>query len=223
MTETTTPAAHRIAELRKIARTTPSLAQAQAWQWLTEELSQLAARDRDNAWQELHDAFRAGSAPPADIDGDLDAMPITIYVNPFADWAARLLWTAWRPWRGFRIDAASGKGYNRMSKSLGFTAPLIPQRFLPHKFRNSDFLAATFEGKIVPGKADPDKLVYAVDYYPTEVNGYPGASWFGHVYDEFVEILPKTYLAKAYARGKAPWTTGDEWRPLIYYALRQPV
>jgi len=201
--------AQRVAELRKVAQTSPATAGDAAWAWF-KELGAAAGSDRDAAAEKLNELFRLG-VPPSGIDGQTEGIFVAPLITPPVDRALRLLTGAWMPWLGKRFDAGSSMGDNTLTDRTRIVAKLLWPLYNTKEY-GSNRAAFDFETRIEPGKNDPDRDVLVIDYYPVESNP---RFIIRQIRDELVEIVPGANL------GKILWRRDEDDHALIgYFALR---
>ena len=194
----------RLSELRKLAKDYPALAQTNTWTWI-QELGQRKAEEQ------LNELFRLGTAPDG-LDGPTDGILVVPFITPALDSTLRLLTGFWMPWMGKSFDAASDRGFNRMTPSSRWVSKLL----WPLYGMRSDEggrAAFDFETAVEPGKADPDVQVLKIDYEPVSDNP---RLVIRQIRDELVELVPDTYL------GKILYHRGDAYPCIGFFALRQP-
>jgi hypothetical protein len=216
-TKTTEPAAEealseiaqRVAELRKVAQSSPATAADSAWASF-KQLGEEAGVDREAAAEKLNELFRLG-VPPTGIDGQTEGIFVTPLIIPPVDRVLRLITGAWMPWLGKRFDAGSQMGDNTLTGSTRLVAKLLWPLYSTKEY-GSNRAAFDFETRVEPGRNDPDRDVLVIDYFP--VNSNPRFI-IRQIRDELVEIVPGANL------GKILWRRDEDDHALIgYFALR---
>jgi hypothetical protein len=207
-TETGSPIADRVAELRQLATTDPGAAQEATWAWF-KELGK--RRDEDK----LGELYKLGD-PPLALDGPTEGILVVPLIQGLVDRFATTVTGGWMPWMGKSFDSAAHRGYNRLTTSARWPAKLIWPLY--KTTADEDARAAfDFETAIEPGKADPEVEVLKIDYGPVDSNP---RLLIRQIRDELVQIVPDTYL------GKILWRSGDgdeaSYSCIGYFALRQP-
>ncbi len=207
-TETSSPIAARLAELRELAGSDPVIAQATAWAWI-QELGRRRAAD------ELGELYKLGN-PPTGLDGPTEGILVVPLIQGAVDRFATTLTGAWMPWLGKSFDSAANRGYNRLAPSARWPAKLLWPLYGTGDDGDARH-AFDFETAIEPGKADPEVQVLKIDYGPVDSNP---RLVIRQIRDELVELVPDTYL------GKILWRAGDgadeTFTNIGYFALKQP-
>jgi len=206
--ETTSPIATRVAELRELATTDAPAAQEAVWGWFKE----LGKRRDVDALGEL---YKQGD-PPRDLNGPTEGILVVPLIQGVVDRFATTLTGGWMPWLGKSFDAQANRGYNRLARSARWPAKALWPFYSTTEDTDARH-AFDFETAIEPGKADPDVQVLKIDYGPVVSNP---RLVIRRIRDELVEIVPDTYL------GKILWRSGDgdeaTYGCIGYFALRQP-
>ncbi len=201
--------AQRVAELRKVARSSPATAADAAWGWFR-ELGDRAKADRDRGTADLDELFRLGNAPTA-IDGQTEGILVVPLIQPVLDKGLGLLTGAWMPWLGKRFDRGAQLGDNTLTSSTRFVGKLLWPLYGMREY-GSNLAAFDFETRVEPGKIDPGTDVLVIDYFPIEKN--PNFI-IRSIRDELVEITPGANL------GKILWRSGDDdYTNIGFFALR---
>jgi hypothetical protein len=201
--------AQRVAELRKVAQSSPATAADATWAWF-KELGEEAGGDREAAAEKLNELFRLG-VPPTAIDGQTEGIFVTPLITPPVDRVLRLITGAWMPWLGKRFDAGSQMGDNTLTASTRLVAKLFWPLYNTKEY-GSNRAAFDFETRVEPGKNDPDRDVLVIDYFPVDSNP---RFIIRQIRDELVEIVPGANL------GKILWRRDEDDHALIgYFALR---
>ena len=203
------PTAQRVAELRRVAQSSPATAADAAWGWF-KELGEVARSDRARGTEDLNELFKVGSAPTA-IDGQTEGILVAPLIQPVLDKGLGLLTGAWMPWLGKRFDRGAQLGDNTLTSSTRYVGKLLWPLYGMKEY-GSNVAAFDFETRVEPGKTDPDTDVLVIDYHPIEKN--PDFI-IRRIRDELVEIVPGANL------GKILWRSGDDDYTLIgFFALR---
>jgi hypothetical protein len=201
--------ARRVAELRKVAQSSPATAADAAWGWFR-ELGDRAKADRESGTADLDELFRLGNAPTA-IDGQTEGILVVPLIQPLLDKGLGLLTGAWMPWLGKRFDRGAQLGDNTLTSSTRFVGKLLWPLYGMREY-GSNLAAFDFETRVEPGKLDPGTDVLVIDYFPIEKN--PNFI-IRSIRDELVEITPGANL------GKILWRSGDDdYTNIGFFALR---
>ena len=201
--------ARRVAELRKVALSSPATAADAAWGWFR-ELGDRAKADRKSGTADLDELFRLGDAPTA-IDGQTEGILVVPLIQPVLDRGLGLLTGAWMPWLGKRFDRGAQLGDNTLTSSTRFVGKLLWPLYGMREY-GSNLAAFDFETRVEPGKIDPGIDVLVIDYFPIEKN--PNFI-IRSIRDELVEITPGANL------GKILWRSGGgDYTNIGFFALR---
>jgi hypothetical protein len=156
---------------------------------------QLLRHRRRAGLAELDALFRAGAPPQTPLDGRYAGELVAIDVAPGLTWLAEKIAAGWMPWRGKRFDAAQACGDNIFTRdSLGLAHVFWPRYCGYADDRPGTYRAFAFRTYIAPGRNDPDRQVFKIDY-DREAN--PRLS-VRRVLDELVQIGDRLYLGKAH-------------------------
>jgi hypothetical protein len=195
----------RLKALRKLAKSDPSAAQVQTWEWL-----KVLGKAHDE--RTLNALFELGK-PPKGIDGQTEGMLVTFTLNGPVDRGIRALTGRWMPWLGKRFNAGSARGDNLLAGSARWPAKLLWPRYRT-KDHERGRAAFDFETAVEPSKSASKIDALKIDYGPIESNP---RLLIRKIRDELVEVVPGAHL------GKMLWRTDGEPYPcLAYFALRQP-
>jgi hypothetical protein len=206
------PVTARVAELRALAKDSPTEARDAAWEWLTELRAEVGS-DPAATTAKLNELFRAG-VPPADIDGQTEGILVAPLIAGPLDAVLRRVTGLWMPWLGKRFDRAGASGDNVLAGSARWPAKLFWPLYGTRGIE-SGRAAFDFETRVEAGKDDPDREVLVIDYEPIESN--PGFI-IRKIRDELVEIVPGANL------GKVLWHGGEDSYSLIgFFALRSTI
>ncbi len=207
-TESGSPIASRVKELRELATSDAPAAQEAVWGWFKELGSR---RDVDS----LGELYEQGD-PPRGLDGPTEGILVVPLIQGAVDRFATTVTRGWMPWLGKSFDSDANRGYNRLATSARWPAKLLWPFYSTTDDENARH-AFDFETAIEPGKADPDVQVLKIDYGPVTSNP---RLVIRRIRDELVQIVPDTYL------GKILWRSGDgddaTYSCIGYFALRQP-
>jgi hypothetical protein len=218
----------RLQDLRDLAKTDPRRAQDETWTWI-KELGARTDRDREAGSAELNELFRLGT-PPTDIEGDTEGILVATTLPRGVDGPIKALTSRWMPWQGKRFQVSQDRGDNLLTRSARFPAKLIWPLYGTRR-HPSGRSAFSFEMRVEPGKADPDRDVLVIDYSVIEAN--PGTI-IRQIRDELVELVPDTHLGKILWAGGIPFAdnlpvigsrtsqVGTGWPCIGYFALKQP-
>lgn len=216
MSATTTPTgtgatadAVRLADLRQLAETQPQAARAEAWAWLTSMDSR-----RESA--RLDALFRLGT-PPASPDGDCEGEVLGLSGSRFmdvVDAAVRLgKLLGGIGWTGKSFDAATGTGFNRLTRTSRIPMFLAMPRY-GFEVRGGELIGFRFDHRIEPSPLTPEVEVRAITY---DNPAYGNPLVLPRTRDELVELVPGCMLGRALLRPE-----DGPWGIVAYFALRHP-
>ena len=174
---------------------------------------QLVQTDRRAGLDALNALFRGGAVPNPPLDGPYDGQLVALDIAPgvseLAEWKASFL----MPWKGKFLIKAESRGDNIFAQNWRFllTHPFYrgARDYGPDRFR-----AFIFDTSIAPGKVDPDRQVFRIDYNRPD----NPALTIRRIVDELVQLRPGVYLGKVHFNWW--WAT---WQMIGYFALRQPL
>lgn len=197
--------AEMVAELRKLAETSPGRAQRETWSWF-KDLGAAKAND------DLARLFGLGTAPPADLAGPTEGILVNPIIQPQFDAVARLVTAGWMPWMGKSFYPERQRGSNRITDSGKLVSRLLwpSYKMTPSPEGN---MAFDFDTRIEPGAIEPSPQVLVIDYADEPRNP---ELIIRKIRDELVEIVPRTYLGRILYRLKA-----GGYDNIGYFALLQ--
>jgi len=176
-----------------------------------------AKRDRAKFRAALDDLFRAGKPPTHPLDGRYTGGLLLIDVAPGLTHSVEAITSAWLPWQGKTFDALCASGNNIFTRDSFLLARLFNPLYRgiaadgPNTYR-----AFTFITYLAPGKFDPDRQVFKIDY---DLPDNPSIT-IRRVLDEIVQLKDGVFLGKAHVK----WWWGA-WQTVAYFTLesnRQP-
>lgn len=175
------------------------------------EAQSLFRGDRKRGYAALNEIFRAGTAPNLALDGhykgELVALDVAPGFNQFTEWMI----AQWFPWRGKFFDAAGATGDNIFTRDSLTLSHIYWPLYRGYKDDTKDtYRAFTFQTRIAPGFADPDRQVLKLEY---NLPGNPSLS-VRRVLDELVQIEAGFYLGKAHLH----WLWGT-WQQVAFFSL----
>ena len=164
----------------------------------------------------LNVLFRSGMlpapAPNGRYQGKFLALDLAPGVTQLSEWLANL----WMPWLGKTFDASRQTGDNILSKDSYLLA-----RFLNPRYKGfmtdgaTSYRAFGFYTYTGPGVADPDRIVYKIDYNLKE----NPALTVRRVLDEIVQLADGVYLGKAHVHWW--WQRAGSWQTIAYFTLNR--
>jgi hypothetical protein len=204
-----------VSALQEIASQQPDLARRQAWRQIRLAGKRAGGR-RPEALDSLNRMFRLGVPPEPAIDGPQRGILVTTSIAAAADPAFRALSSAWMPWVGKRLSAATQSGDNLLLPSARIPLKVLFPSYEPQPADDGKLAAFRFRTYVEPGKVDPDRQALKIDYDSDENPGL----LIRDILDELVQIVPGAYLGKVLLRrgGQAAPT----WRLVGYFALEPP-
>ncbi|MFA9272733.1 MAG: hypothetical protein ACEQSX_18685 [Baekduiaceae bacterium] len=116
-------------------------------------------------------------------------------------------------WTGKSFDAASGTGFNRLTRTSRFPMFLAMPRYR-FEVRNGELIGFRFDHRIEPSPLTPQLQVRAVTY---DNPAYGNPLVLPRTRDELVELVPGCMLGRALLRPE-----GGAWGIVAYFALRFP-
>ena len=175
---------------------------------------QLVKAHRGKGLAALNALFRIGtlpdSAPDGRYQGEFLALDFAPGITQLSEWLAKL----WMPWLGKTFDASHQTGDNILSKDSYLLA-----RFFNPRYRGFvtdgpvSYRAFAFHTYTGPGVADPDRIVYKIDYNLKE----NPALTVRRVLDELVQLAEGVYLGKAHVHWW--WQRSGSWQTVAYFSL----
>lgn len=175
------------------------------------EARELMGVDRARGLRAFAELFRAGQPPDPLPNGRYGGEFVAFDLEPGVTRLAELISARWRPWRGKLFDAASGRGYNIVSRdSLALTRLLWP--FYRGYWDDGPLTLGAFAFRtcLASGLADPDRRVLRIDY---DLAGNPQLV-VRQTLDELVQLEEGHYLGRAYLTA---WP--GRWKVVAYFAL----
>jgi hypothetical protein len=170
-------------------------------------------QDRAQALARLNEVFRQGKPPEPPLYGRYRGELVALDIAPGFTKAAEALAARWLPWQGKAFDASLARGDNIFSRD---SLPLA--RILWPFYRGyvnegpQTYRAFAFRTYIAPGKADPDRQVFKIDY---DLSDNPRLT-IRRVLDELVQVDDGLYLGKAHLQ----WLWG-KWQLVAYFSLAE--
>lgn len=184
-----------------------------AWHTL-QAARQLVKAHRGKGLAALNGLFRSGTLPDPEPDGryhgEFLALDLAPGITQLSEWLAKL----WMPWLGKTFDASHQTGDNILSKDSYLLARFFNPRYRgfvtdgPASYRAFGF--RTYTG---PGVANPDRMVYKIDYNLKE----NPALTVRRVLDELVQLADGLYLGKAHVHWW--WKRAGNWQNVAYFTL----
>jgi len=172
----------------------------------------LARTNRAAALTALNDLFRTGTPPPS-LHGRCAGELVMLDIAHGLTQLAAAITSAWMPWKGKTFDAEHAMGDNIFRKSSYLTARLLWPLYRGYVDDGvNTYRAFRFRTYVAPGRDDPDRQVFKIDY---DLAGNPGFS-IRRVLDELVQIGDGYYLGKAHLQ----WWWG-RWQLVAYFSLSE--
>jgi hypothetical protein len=174
---------------------------------------QLMRERRRDGLAELDRLFRAGKVPDPQPDGpyrgELVAVDIAPVVTQVIEWLTSFL----MPWKGKFLVAAESRGDNLFARGWRTAFALMFPFYRGNRdFGDDRFRAFVFDTSVAPGKVDPDRQVFRIDYDRPD----NPALTIRRIVDEVVELREGIYLGKIHFK----WWWG-KWQMIGFFALRK--
>lgn len=175
---------------------------------------ELVKRHRSQGLAELNTLFRNGTLPDPALDGRYQGAFLALDLGPGFTRLFEGLADLWMPWLGKTLDASQQSGDNILSKDSYLLARFFNPRYKGFVMEGrASYRAFAFHTYTGPGVADPDRIVFKIDYNLKE----NPALTVRRVLDELVQLADGVYLGKAHVRWW--WHRVGSWQTVAYFAL----
>jgi hypothetical protein len=171
----------------------------------------LAKRNRAEGLSSLNQMFRTGTPPEPPLDGPYPGELVALDIAPGLTQLAHTIANAWMPWKGKTFDPDRQHGDNIFTRDSKWIARLFNPLY--RGFVNDSpetYRAFTFRTYTAPGLADPDRIVFKIDY---NLEGNPPLT-VRRVLDELVQLADGLYLGKAHI-----YWWWSRWQTVAYFML----
>ncbi|HSL28193.1 MAG TPA: hypothetical protein VK900_03250 [Anaerolineales bacterium] len=162
----------------------------------------------------MNTLFRNGTLPDPALDGRYQGAFLALDLGPGFTRLFEGLADLWMPWLGKTLDASQQSGDNILSKDSYLLARFFNPRYKGFVMEGrASYRAFAFHTYTGPGVADPDRIVFKIDYNLKE----NPALTVRRVLDELVQLADGVYLGKAHVRWW--WHRVGSWQTVAYFAL----
>ena len=175
---------------------------------------ELLNRQRAQGAAALNTLFRSGRVPDPALNGRYQGELLVIDIAPGFTQVVQWLTSLWMPWLGKTFQTIHRRGDNIFSKDSYRVARFFNPGY--RKFVTEgplSYRAFAFHTYTGPGLADPDRIVFKIDYNLKE---NPPLT-VRRVLDELVQLADNVYLGKAHVHWW--WRPAGSWQTAAYFTL----